>query len=94
MEAEQVWIPATEGPSSPSNELPAETTENNDGGVSAQAARSCEVTFYNGSDVDLSLRYHNNEGGMWAAVIKSKLKATWRTESNGFMTGTDSKVCY
>jgi hypothetical protein len=64
------------------------------------ASRSTTVKFQNLTDLDLHLADARLEHGVWTQnmyppkKIHGESKATWESESDGFMTGTEGRVTY
>ncbi|MBZ4320518.1 hypothetical protein [Streptomyces huiliensis] len=60
------------------------------------AARSTQVKFHNGTGCTLTRADHGLSHGIWSqeppAVVYNTNDAEWRSESNGFMTGTEGSV--
>jgi hypothetical protein len=64
------------------------------------ASRSATVTFINNTDLTLNLINAKLSHGVWTTNlyppenIAAHSKATWESESDGFMTGTEGTVTY
>ncbi|MFD8785380.1 Crystal protein ET79 [Kitasatospora sp. NPDC059599] len=65
----------------------------------AQAARSTDVSLYNGTKDVIYRNYTSLSHGVWGSVtppdaIKAADTVSWSSESSGFMTGTEGEVRY
>ena len=62
------------------------------------AARSTDITFENQTALTLTKTDEDRNGGEWTShppdIIPPGATVTWRTESDGFLTGTGGRVSY
>ncbi|GGR51058.1 hypothetical protein WEB32_34810 [Streptomyces netropsis] len=66
----------------------------------AFAARSTEVKFHNGTGCQLIRQSYGLDHGIWSQgqepphTVSNTQDVSWKSESNGFMTGTEGSVTY